>query len=100
MAVSGNNLINSGNVISMEKKLNSGPQIILQNIEDILLQQQHVKRARDPISIATINKKPLDSNKMQNDRKNIDRVADILEMGTQSRLVLNIFTSNTKEFIH
>ena len=37
---------------------------------------------------------------MQNDRKNIDRVADILEMGTQSRLVLNIFTSNTKEFIH
>lgn len=73
---------------------------ILQNIEDMLLQQQHVKRARDPISIATINKKPLDSNKMQNDRKNIDRVADILEMGTQSRLVLNIFTSNTKEFIH
>ena len=84
----------------MEKKLNSGPQIILQNIEDILLQQQHVKRARDPISIATINKKPLDIDKTHNDRKNIDRVADILEMGTQSRLVLKDFTSNTKEFIH
>ena len=73
---------------------------ILQNIEDILLQQKHVKRARDPISIATINKKPLDIDKTHNDRKNIDRVADILDMGTQSRLVLKDFTSNTKEFIH
>ena len=86
----------------MKKKTKFWPKgfDILQNIEDMLLQQQHVKRARDPISIATINKKPLDSNKTQNDRKNIDRVADILEMGTQSRLVLKAFTSNTKEFIH
>jgi len=64
---------------------------ILQNIEDRLSQQQHVKRARDPISIATINKKPLDSNKTHNDKKNIDQIADILDMGTQSRLVVEIF---------
>jgi hypothetical protein len=31
---------------------------IIQNIEDRATLQKHVKRARDPISIATINKKP------------------------------------------
>jgi len=65
---------------------------ILQNIEDRMSQQQHVKRARDPISIATINKKPLDSNKTHNDKKNTDQVEDILDMGTQSRLVFDFFT--------
>ena len=55
-------------------------------------QQQHVKRARDPISIATINKKPLDSNKTHYDKKNTDQVEDILDMGTQSRLVFDFFT--------
>jgi hypothetical protein len=31
---------------------------ILKNIEDKATLQKHVKHARDPISVATINKKP------------------------------------------
>ena len=36
---------------------------ILQNIEDRATLQKHVKHARDPISMATINKKPDEANK-------------------------------------
>jgi hypothetical protein len=36
---------------------------ILQNIEDRATLQKHVKCARDPISMATINKKPDEANK-------------------------------------
>ncbi len=58
---------------------------ILQNIEDSATLQKHVKRARDPISMATINEKPDEANKNQTDISDIDRVADILEIGIQSR---------------
>jgi hypothetical protein len=58
---------------------------ILQNIEDRATLQKHVKHARDPISIATINKKPDEANKHQTDFSDIDQVADIPEIGIQFR---------------
>jgi hypothetical protein len=39
---------------------------ILQNIKDKTTLQKHVKHARDPISMATINKKPDEANKKPN----------------------------------
>ncbi len=50
-------------------------------IEDRATLQKHVKRARDPMSIATINEKSDEANKNQTDFSDIDQVADILEMG-------------------
>jgi hypothetical protein len=58
---------------------------ILQNIEDRATLQAHVKCARDPISIATINIKPYEANKSQTDFSDIDQVADILKIGIQLR---------------
>jgi hypothetical protein len=58
---------------------------ILQNIEDRATLQKHVKRARDPVSMATINKKPDKANKNQTDFSDIDQVVDILEIGIQLR---------------
>jgi hypothetical protein len=58
---------------------------ILQNIEDMTTLQKHVKCARDPISMATVNKKPDEANKNQTDFSGIDQVADILEIGIQLR---------------
>jgi hypothetical protein len=58
---------------------------ILQNIEDRATLKKHVKRARDPMSMATINKKPDEANKNQTDFSDIDQVADILEIGIQLR---------------
>ncbi len=49
---------------------------ILQNIEDRATLQKHVKRARDPISMATIDKKPDEANKNQTDFSDIDQMAD------------------------
>jgi hypothetical protein len=53
---------------------------MLQNIEDWATLQKLVKCARDPISMATINKKPNEANKNQTDFSDIDQVADILEI--------------------
>jgi hypothetical protein len=58
---------------------------VLQNIEDRATLQKHVKCARDPISMATINKEPDKANKNQTDLSDIDQVADILEIGIQMR---------------
>ena len=57
---------------------------ILQNIEDRATLQKHVKCARDPISMATIDEKPDEANK-KTDFSDIDQVADILEIGIQLR---------------
>jgi hypothetical protein len=54
---------------------------ILQNIEDRATLQKHVKHARDPISMATINKEPDKANKNHTDFSDIDQVVDILEIG-------------------
>ncbi len=58
---------------------------ILQNIEDRATIQKHVKLARDPTSLATINKKPDKANKNQTDFSDFDQVADILEIGIKLR---------------
>ena len=54
---------------------------ILQNIEDRSNLQKHIKCARDPISMATINKQPNETNEKNTNHTNMDQVADILEMG-------------------
>jgi len=59
---------------------------ILQNIEDRSNIQKKLKRARDPISMETINKQPNDNKKNTNDT-NEEQIADILDMGKQLRLV-------------
>jgi hypothetical protein len=58
---------------------------ILQNIEDRATLQNHVKHARDPILMATINKKPDKANKNRTDFSDIDQVVDKLEIGIQLR---------------
>jgi hypothetical protein len=58
---------------------------ILQNIEVRATLQKHVKRARDPISMAAINKKPDKANKTKADFSDINQVADTLEIGIQLR---------------
>jgi hypothetical protein len=58
---------------------------ILQSIEDRATLQKHVKCARDPNSMATINEKPDKANKNQTDFSDIDQVVDILEIGIQLR---------------
>ncbi len=58
---------------------------ILQEIEDMATLQKHVKSARDPISMATINKKPDDASKNQKDFLDIDPALNILEIGIQFR---------------
>jgi hypothetical protein len=57
---------------------------ILQNIEDRATLRKHVTRARDPITMVTINRKPDEATKKKKIQE-IDQVADILEMGDQSR---------------
>jgi hypothetical protein len=54
-------------------------------MEDRTTLQKHVKCARDPISMATINKKPDKVNKNHTDFSDIDQVADIPEIGIQLR---------------
>ena len=58
---------------------------ILQNMEDRSNIQKHIKRARDPISLVTNNKQSEETNKNNSYYTNTDQVADILEMGNQSR---------------
>jgi hypothetical protein len=58
---------------------------ILQNIADRATLPTHVKCARDPISMATINKKLNEANKNQTDFSDVDQVADILKIGTKLR---------------
>jgi hypothetical protein len=58
---------------------------IIQNIEDRATLQKHVKRSREAILMATINKKPDEANKNQTDFSDIDQLVDILEIGIQSR---------------
>ncbi len=58
---------------------------ILQNIEDRATLQKHVKHARDPILMATINGKPDKAIKNQTDFSDIEQVVDLLEIGIQLR---------------
>ena len=58
---------------------------ILQNIEDRSNLQKNLKRARDPITMTTINKQPTETIKSKNNYTNMTQIADILEMGKQLR---------------
>jgi hypothetical protein len=75
------------NAIFSKNTQTSGKRVfeILQNIEDRAALQKHVKPARDPISMATINKKSDKANKNQTDFSDIDQVLDILEIGIRLR---------------
>ncbi len=59
----------------------------LQNIQDRDTLQKHVRRARDPICMATVNEKPDEKNKSQNesDIQKRDNVREILQVGKQFR---------------
>ena len=60
---------------------------ILQNIQDRDTLQKHVRRARDPICMVTVNEKPDEKNKSQNesDKQKRDNVRDILQVNKQFR---------------
>ena len=61
---------------------------ILQNIQDRDTLQKHVKRARDPICMVTVNEKP-DEKKSENeiDKQKRDNVRDILQVSGKLRWV-------------
>jgi len=63
-------------------------QLILQNMEDRSNIQKNLKRARDPISMATINKQPNEINNKKTNDTNKEQVAYILDMGRRLRLVV------------
>ena len=63
-------------------------QLILQNMEDRSNIQENFKRARDLISMATINKQPNEINNKKTNDTNKEQVADILDMGRRLRLVV------------
>jgi hypothetical protein len=56
---------------------------ILQNIQDRDTLQKHVRRARDPISMVTVNEKPDEKKNSQSEREIPKRnnVKDILDVG-------------------
>ena len=87
MEVTGDNSINNYNAILNKNTQNSGKNgfEILQNIEDRATLQKHATRARDPITMVTINTKPDEATKKTKQIPDVDQVADILEMGDQSR---------------
>ncbi len=60
---------------------------ILQNIQDRDTLQRHVRHARDPIRMVTVNKKPDEKKKSQSesDIQKRDTVKDILQVGKQFR---------------
>ncbi len=57
----------------------------LQNIEDRATLQKHVTRARDPITMVTINTNQDEATKKTKQIPDVDQVVDILEMGDRSR---------------
>jgi hypothetical protein len=59
---------------------------ILQNIEDRSTLQKHLKRARGPIAMSTINMKPKESQyEVPKSPCGNNNVIDILQMGSQSK---------------
>ncbi len=56
---------------------------ILQNIQDRLTLQKHLKRPRDPIFMTTVNEKPNEEKKKTSQSLNKNKVTDILQVGSQ-----------------
>ena len=85
MGVTGLNSINNYNAILKKNKFWEKGFEILQKIEDRTTLQKQVIRARDPITMITINTKPDDTKKNTKQMQSVDQLADILLMGDQSR---------------
>ncbi len=56
---------------------------ILQNIQDRLTLQKHLKCPRDPIFMTTVNEKPNEEKKKTSQSLNKNKVTDILQVGSQ-----------------
>ncbi len=54
---------------------------ILQNIQDRLTLQKHLKRPRDPIFMTTVNEKPNEEKKTKTQPTDENKVMDILQVG-------------------
>jgi hypothetical protein len=55
---------------------------ILQNIQDRLTLQKHLKRPRDPIFMTTVNEKPNEDKKTKTQSTDENKVMDILQVGS------------------
>ncbi len=55
---------------------------ILQNIQDRLTLQKHLKRPRDPIFMTTDNEKPNEEKKTKTQSTDENKVMDILQVGS------------------
>ena len=55
---------------------------ILQNIQDRLTLQKHLKRPRDPIFMTTVNEKPNEEKKTNSQSPDENKVMDILQVGS------------------
>jgi hypothetical protein len=55
---------------------------ILQNIQDRLTLQKHLKRPRDPIFMTTVNEKPNEEKKTKSQSPDENKVMDILQVGS------------------
>ena len=55
---------------------------ILQNIQDRLTLQKHLKRPRDPIFMTTVNEKPNKEKKTKTQSTDENKVMDILQVGS------------------
>jgi hypothetical protein len=87
MEVTGKKFIKNCNAIFSKNSQNSGKRVLkyFKIWKTRQPYKKHVKHARDPISMATINKKPDKASKNQTDFSDIDQVADILEIGIRLR---------------
>jgi len=56
--------------------------VILQNIQDRLTLQKHLKHPLDPIFITTVNEKPNEEKKTQTQSTDENKVMDILQVGS------------------
>ena len=55
---------------------------ILQNIQDRLTLQKHLKRPRDPIFMTTVNEKPNEEKKTKSQSPDKNKVMDITQVGS------------------
>ncbi len=85
MKVTGKHLIKNSQVITIKKTQNSEKKgfEILQNIQDRLTLQKHLKRPQDQIFMTTVNEKPNEEKKKKSQSPDEHKVMDILQVGSQ-----------------
>jgi hypothetical protein len=83
--VTGKHLIKNSQVITIKKTQNSEKKgfEILQNIQDRLTLQKHLKRPQDQIFMTTVNEKPNEEKKKKSQSPDEHKVMDILQVGSQ-----------------